>query len=186
MKQIIFIRHAKVQMDKSTPITAKMLKRWETAYNNAPIYQELPQNDVLHQAFSEVDYVVCSTLRRTIDSVELLGITVDESNALFNEATIPTLEGNWLKLRPTQWLVLFRILSLFGIGRWARTLKETKADAYQASQRLLELSTEHQTIILMGHGVMNWLIRKEMMKEGWRSNGKDAHGNWGMTTLTYG
>ena len=186
MKQIIFIRHAKVQMDKSSPITAKMLKSWETAYNNAPIFQELPQNDALHQAFNEVDFVVCSRLRRTIDSVELLGISVDESNTLFNEATIPTLEGKWIRLRPTQWLVLFRILSLFRIGRWARTLKETKADAYEASQRLLELSKEHQNIILMGHGVMNWLIRKELMKTGWRSEGKDDHRNWGLTTLTYG
>jgi hypothetical protein len=185
VKKITFIRHAKVDMDVNTPISARMLKSWENAYNSAPINQEIPQDENVHQAFTTVDYVVCSTLRRTSDSVELLGISVDESNALFNEATIPTLQGTRLKLKPTNWLVLFRILSLFGIGRWARTFKQTKEDARSATQRLLEISQEHRHIILMGHGVMNWMIRKELKKKGWKSKGKDAHGNWGVTTLQF-
>ena len=186
MKKITFLRHARVDMDSSTPITAKMLKSWEEAYNNAPIIKDIPQNKALHQIFDEVDYILSSTLRRTQDSIALLGRSVDESNVLFNEAQIPILDGHFIKLKPTSWLVLFRILSLVGFGRWAVTLKETKMQAKDASRVLLEQSKEHDNIILVGHGVMNWLIRKELLASDWKSEGKDAHGNWGMTVLFKG
>lgn len=171
-------------MDSSQPITAKMLKSWEEEYNTAPIIQEIPQNEALHQAFDEVDYIISSALKRAQDSVVLLGSAVDESNALFNEAQIPVLYGQYIKLKPTSWLVLFRLLSLIGFGRWAVTLKETKIQAKEASRVLLKFSEQHNNMILVGHGVMNWLIRKELLVSGWKSEGKDAHGNWGMTVLT--
>ncbi len=184
MKKITFVRHAKVDMDSSKPITAKMLKSWEDEYNTASIIQDIPKDKALYRAFDEVDYIISSTLRRSIDSVELVGKDVNEANALFNEAQIPVLEGQYIKLKPTSWLVLFRLLSLIGFGRWAVTLRETKIQAKEASKILLEHSEEHDNIILVGHGVMNWLIRKELLALAWKSEGKDAHGNWGMTVLT--
>ena len=129
MKKITFIRHAKVDMDSSKPITSRMLKSWEEAYNHAPIIQELPKDELLYQAFDEVDYVVTSTLRRTKDSVVLLDRSIDASNVLLNEAQIPALNGHLIKLKPTLWLVLFRLFSLVGFGRWAVVLKETKIQA---------------------------------------------------------
>jgi len=186
MKKITFVRHARVDMDSSTPISAKMLKSWEEAYNNAPIIKDIPQDEALHQVFDEVDYILSSTLRRTQDSIVLLGSSVDESNALFNEAQIPVLDGHFIKLKPTSWLVLFRIFSLVGSGRWAVTLKETKAQAKEASRVLLKLTEQHNNIVLVGHGVMNWLIRKELLASDWKNEGKDAHGNWGMTVLFKG
>ena len=183
MKKITFVRHAKVDMDSSKSITAKMLKSWEEEYNTAPIIQNIPQDEALHKVIAEVDYILSSTLRRTKDSIVLLGSSVDESNALFNEAQIPTLNGNFIKLKPTSWMVVFRLLSLVGFGRWAVTLKETKMQAKEASMLLLERSKEHDNIILVGHGVMNWLIRKELLDSDWKGEGKDAHGNWGMTVL---
>ena len=184
MKKITFIRHAKVDIASQKPITAKMLKSWEDAYNTAPIIQDIPQNEALYKVFDEVDFIMSSTLSRTKDSIVLLGSSVDESNALFNEAQIPTLNGNFIKLKPTSWMVVFRLLSLVGFGRWDVTLKETKVQAKEASRVLLKLSEEHDNVILMGHGVMNWLIRKELLALEWKGEGKDAHGNWGMTVLS--
>ena len=137
MKKITFIRHAKVNMDSSKPITSKMLKSWEDEYNTAPIIQDIPQDEAIYKVFDEVDFIMSSTLRRTKDSIVLLGSSVDESNALFNEAQIPTLHGHFLKLKPTSWMVVFRLLSLVGFGRWAVTLKETKMQAKEASILLL-------------------------------------------------
>lgn len=184
MKQIIFIRHAKVDMDSSKPIYAKSLKEWEEAYNSAPILNLLPEPELV-KSVHDADYVISSTHRRSIDSLRLLEVRIDEQNMLFNEAAIPALKGSLIKLKPTQWLVLFRLLSLLGAGRWARTLKETREDAKIAAQRLLELSQEYDKIVLMGHGVMNWLIRKELSKYRWKSDGKEVHGNWGCTVFVY-
>jgi broad specificity phosphatase PhoE len=129
--------------------------------------------------------VVSSTLRRTIDSLELLEVEIDEKSRLFNEAAIPMLNGRFVKLKPVHWLVLFRLLSLMGIGRWASTLRKSRAEAQKAAERLSELSAEHDYIVLMGHGVTNWLIRKAMLKKGWRRESREAHGNWGCTVICF-
>jgi broad specificity phosphatase PhoE len=183
VKQITFIRHAKVDMDSGKPIYAKELLAWEEAYNSAPIITDPLPEDALVGGIKRADYVVSSRLRRAIDSLELLEIEIDEKNRLFNEAAIPALGGRLFKLKPAHWLALFRLLSLIGVGRWARTLRETKADARKAAERLSELSAQHDHIVLMGHGVMNWLIRKELKREGWGSEGREVHGNWGSTVL---
>jgi broad specificity phosphatase PhoE len=161
-----------------------MLKHWENQYNSAPIIQNTPLNEALLTAFNEADIIISSTLKRTKDSITILGHSVDISDAVFNEAQIPDLDGSFLKLRPSSWLVLFRLLSLAGVGRWAKTLKDTKDQAKDASRLLLKLSEDHDNIILMGHGVMNWLIRKELLKLDWQKEGKDEHRNWGMTVLS--
>ncbi|MDM5271888.1 hypothetical protein PGH07_06835 [Sulfurovum sp. zt1-1] len=185
MKQITFIRHAKVDMDSSKPIYAKELVAWEEAYNNAPIISDdFPHGELIGRIRS-ADYVVSSTLRRAIDSLELLEVEINETNELFNEAAIPSLHGRLFKLKPVHWLVLFRLLSLLGVGRWARTLRDTKLNAQKAAQRLSQLSSQHDHIILMGHGVMNWLIRKELSQSGWRRESKEIHGNWGSNVVFF-
>ncbi|UFH60109.1 hypothetical protein [Sulfurovum mangrovi] len=184
MKQITFIRHAKVDMDSSQPICAKELCFWEEAYNSAPIVTDVRPGDTLIESLKGADYVVSSRLRRAIDSLELLEVEIDEKSQLFNEAAIPLLNGRFLKLKPTYWLILFRLLSLTGVGRWASTLRENEMDAQKAARRLSELSAKHDHIVLMGHGVMNWLIRKELKRNGWRSEGREVHGNWGSTVLS--
>ncbi|MFT7878965.1 MAG: hypothetical protein ABXS91_01110 [Sulfurimonas sp.] len=185
LKQITFIRHAKVDMDSSRFICSNELSAWEAAYNSAPIITDDLPEDALVEAIKRADYVVSSRLRRAVDSLELLEVEINEKNILFNEAAIPALNGRRLKMKPLHWLMLFRILSLIGVGRWARTLKETKADAQKAAYRLSVLSDQHDHIVLMGHGVMNWLIRNALKRDGWRSEGREVHGNWGSTVLVY-
>ncbi|HEO97941.1 MAG: hypothetical protein JW682_06775 [Campylobacterales bacterium] len=185
MKRITFIRHAKVDMDSSLPIYARELAAWEERYNSAPIVTDLLPEDALIQRIRSADYVVSSTLKRSIDSLELLEVEIDEKSRLFNEAAIPMLNGRFVKLKPVHWLVLFRLLSLMGIGRWARTLRKSRAEVQKAAERLSELSAEHDHIVLMGHGVTNWLIRKELYKKGWRAEEQEVHRNWGSTVLSY-
>lgn len=185
MKRITFIRHAKVDMDSSRPIYARELAAWEEAYNTAPIVTNLLPGDELIRELRDADYVISSTLRRSIDSLKLLEVEIDECNVLFDEAAIPVLNGRFVKLRPVAWLMLFRLLSLLGIGRWANTLRESRADAKKAADRLLHLSNRHDHIVLMGHGVMNWLIRKELSKNGWERKSREMHGNWGSNELFF-
>ncbi|MDD3592810.1 MAG: hypothetical protein PHO65_09215 [Sulfurovum sp.] len=185
MKRITFIRHAKVDMDSSRPICARELAAWEEAYNTAPIVTDLLPGDALLESLRSADYVVSSRLRRSIDSLKLLEVEINECDTLFNEAAIPALNGRFIKLKPVHWLVLFRMLSLLGIGRWAKRLRESRAEAQKAAERLSEFSVEHDHIVLMGHGVMNWLIRKELYKKGWKRKSREVHGNWGCTVMFF-
>ena len=96
---------------------------------------------------------------------------------------IPNVNIPFLKLKPKTWLVVLRVLLLFGLGKKDVSLKASKLQAEEAAKRLLELSYEFESVVLVGHGGMNWLIRKVLMKEGWRLEPNSSNRNWGMTIL---
>ena len=183
MKQIILIRHAKVDIDNSQKMGSLELSHWVDTYDIAPIdTNSLPseQTKVLVQS---ADVVLTSTLRRAIDSAGVLDAEVHEKNSFFNEAGIPEVKFPFIKLKPKSWLVILRVLLLLGLGKKDTSLKASKAQAEMAAKRLLALSLEHDNVALIGHGGMNWLIRKVLMKEGWVLEGKPSNANWGVTVL---
>jgi broad specificity phosphatase PhoE len=184
MKQIILIRHAKVDIDHSEKINADSLKIWVELYDTANIVTDsLPAQETINVAKS-ADVLVTSSLRRTIDSAKVLGVDIYESNAVFNEALISEVNIPFLKLKPKSWLALLRVLFLLGLGKKDASLKASKLQAKKAIERLLELSDGHESVVLVGHGGMNWFIRKALMKEGWSLDPKVSSKNWGMTVLT--
>lgn len=183
MKQIILIRHAKVDMDNSQKITSASLKSWVDAYDDADIHPEsLPPQELMDLVDSS-SVVLTSSLKRAIDSAKILGIDIYEENTVFNEAKIPDVGIPLLKFKPKTWLAILRVLSLFGLGKKGTSLKASKTEAQKAVIRLEELSLEYDTVVLVGHGGMNWLIRKVLMKEGWNLQPNASNKNWGVTIL---
>ena len=183
MKQIILIRHAKVDSDNSEKINASSLKDWVEAYDVAKIHADsLPSEETI-DIVKNADVVLTSSLKRAIDSAKVLGVDIYESNAVFNEALIPEVNIPFLKLKPKSWLVILRVLLLLGLGKKDATLKASKLQAKKAMEHLLELSDEHESVVLVGHGGMNWLIRKELLKEGWNLEPNASNKNWGITVL---
>ena len=81
--------------------------------------------------------------------------------------------------------MILRFLLLFGFGKKDASLRASKLQAKEAGKRLLKLSDECDSVVLVGHGGMNWLIHKILMKEGWRLEPNDSNKNWGMTVLTF-
>jgi len=182
-RQITLIRHAKVDIDNSQKIDARSLPKWIKEYDTAPIDAEsLPTQETI-VLVQNANVVLTSTLRRASDSAKVLGVDVYEQNKLFNEADIPKVNIPYLKLKPKIWLVILRLMLLFGLGKKDASLKASKAQAKKAAQRLLELSAEHEHVVLVGHGGMNWLIRQVLVKEGWKLEGKGSHDNWGVSVL---
>ena len=179
MKQIILIRHAKVDIDNTKKIDSLSLKKWVELYDSAPIVSEsLPTEDTITLA-QNADVVVTSTLRRAIDSAKVLGVEVHTQNALFNEAAIPEIVIPYLKLKPKSWLVILRLMLLLGLGKKETSLKASKVQAEKAAMQLETLIKEHDKVALVGHGGMNWLIGKALVQSGWVQEGKSGHNNWG-------
>ena len=59
-----------------------------------------------------------------------------------------------------------------------------KARAKQANRTLIELAETHQKVLVVGHGLFNHLLAKELRKSGWqgpRSLGK-KHWEFGSYT----
>ena len=183
MKQIILIRHAKVDIANNEKIDSASLKHWVEAYDTAYIHiDSLPSKETIDAA-KNADVMLTSVLSRAVDSAKVLGVDIFESNVVFNEAKIPDVNIPFLKLKPKTWLVVLRVLLLFGLGKKDTSLQASKQQAKNASKRLHELSMKYDSIVLIGHGGMNWLIRKALLKEGWNLGPKASNKNWGMTVL---
>ena len=181
MKQIILIRHAKVDIDNTKKIDSLALKKWVELYDSAPIVSEsLPTEETICLA-QNADVVVTSTLKRAIDSAKVLGVEVHTQNVLFNEAAIPEIVIPYLKLKPKSWLVILRLMLLFGVGKKETSLKGSKVQAKKAAIELEILTKEYTNVALVGHGGMNWLIGKVLTQENWAQKGKAGHDNWAAT-----
>ncbi len=183
MKKIILIRHAKVNIGNSQKIDSSSLKKWVEAYDMTNIDADsLPSKETINMVNS-ADVVLTSSLKRAIDSAKVLDVNIHESNAIFNEATVLQVNIPFFKFKPKAWLVILRVLLLFGLGKEGASLKASKLQAKKAMKYLLELPDEYESVVLVGHGGMNWLIRKELMKEGWSLEPNASNKNWGIIIL---
>jgi len=176
---ITLIRHAKVLAKEDKRLHASEMPRWVEHYNTAPIDGTLPKSTVI-QHIKNANIVVASSLSRTHDSLALLGVEANATESIFNELEVPAGKIPYIKLYPRQWLVILRLMMLVGMGKGSSSLKASKTRAVKAANDLIALTQTKQSIALMGHGGMNWLIAKVLEKEGW-SCIEDAHSskNWG-------
>ncbi len=184
IKKITLIRHAKVKMDNKTKIDATALPQWIYDYDHASLDEESLAPKETIEAVENADFVLTSKLQRTIDTAYLLGLEINEQNELFDEATVPTINIPFLKFRPVTWLTLIRIFLLFELTKKRSRIKESRDDAKKATEHLVTLTSKYDNIVVVGHAGKNWLIRKELLKMGWRLEVKSSNRNWGVTVLT--
>jgi broad specificity phosphatase PhoE len=152
---------------------------WVEHYNTAPIEETLPE-DARIDHIKRANVVVASSLSRTHDSLALLGVVPSVRDGVFDEAEVPLGKIPYIKLYPRQWLVVLRLMMLVGMGKGSSSLKASKSRAVKAAKDLIALAQSKQSVALMGHGGMNWLIAKALEKEGWDCV-EDAQSskNWG-------
>ena len=84
----------------------------------------------------------------------------------------------YIKLNVKVWLVIFRILWFLGYSKNSESYKTSKQRAQNASKRLIELSKKQNTIVLVGHGVMNKLIGQNLVSNNWKNTKKSKNSNW--------
>jgi len=176
---ITLIRHAKVLAKEDKKLHAFEVQQWVEHYNTAPIVETLPQSAVIQQ-IKHANVVVASSLSRTHDSLALVGVKPSVKDSVFDEAEVPPGKIPCIKLYPRQWLVVLRLMMLVGMGKKSSSLKASKSRASKAANDLIVLAQTKHSVVLMGHGGMNWLIAKALEKEGWDC-AEDAHSskNWG-------
>jgi broad specificity phosphatase PhoE len=176
---ITLIRHAKVLAKEDTRLYASEVPGWVEHYNEAPIEETLPEDAVIQQ-IKRANVVVETSLSRTHDSLVLLGVEANVRDSVFDEAEVPSGKIPYIKLYPRQWLVVLRLMMLVGMGKGSSSLKASKSRAIQAANELIVLAQRKESVVLMGHGGMNWLIAKALEKEGW-SCIEDGYSskNWG-------
>ena len=178
MQKIILLRHGEVDIKDYQNISAHQFGKWINEYNYSDIKSDFSSKDEIKNLLNETDILICSNLKRSIQSIEIFDKIPFETNDVFNEAELPFSNWSLIKLNPKVWLIFFRILWLFGYSQNCESYKETKQRAKKATEELIELSKKNKTVILAGHGIMNKLIQKELILQKWNETKKAKSNNW--------
>lgn len=178
MKRIILLRHGEVDITNNKSISSKEFKKWIMQYDNSDIKSEFSSKNEISSLLNEADILICSKLKRSIQSLEIFDKLAFESSEIFNEVQLPSFNTKLVKLKAKTWLVFFRLLWFFGYSKNCESYKSTKQRAQKAALKLMQLSTEHETVVLVGHGIMNKLIQKELILNKWKKTNKSQNKNW--------
>ena len=176
------MRHGKPVLAQRGWIAPAEMEGWIEHYNLSEVEKHGVPAASLKLANSAT-VVVTSTARRALSSVQALGRTPFAVDAAFCEAQLPFALWRFPRLPPLLWAAFFRLAWLFGYSRGSDSIQVTKARAKIAALKLTSLS-EKDAVLLVGHGVMNRLIAKELVALGW--SGTTQHENKYWSASVYG
>jgi broad specificity phosphatase PhoE len=177
--QIILVRHARPAFDTSAKVRGSELREAIAAYDASGIdahvsAQPMPDRPVV---------LVTSDLRRAVESAKAFfpRLEVSATDALYREAGLPSripLLGDRIRLRFSSFVVAMRVLWLLGLESDVEHYRQARQRAEHAAEKLVELASPTNCVILVGHGFLNRLIGRTLRKQGWhaaRSQG-DGYG----------
>ena len=143
-----------------------------TGSEQAPLDVTLLPPPALAVLAASAGCIVTSTLRRSVESAALLapGRAII-SDPLFAEAGMPLPAADRQAVRPRHWNVTGRIAWVLGWSRGRETWRAARHRAHQAAARLDQLAHEHDSVLLVGHGLLNLLIQRALRAAGWSAGG---------------
>lgn len=177
--KIILLRHGKPILPHFDKMTGSEFNNWIDAYNNAALDNDCPPTDEALAISKSCNYAICSTLRRSIESSKELGLmkTVEISNG-FIEAGLPSYNVFNLKFSNNFWLIFFRALWLLGCSPGAESYPQAKLRAKKCANKLVLTAEANESVIFVGHGILNKLISKELIRLGWQKPSENKNSYW--------
>ncbi|WP_339547715.1 histidine phosphatase family protein [Pseudomonas sp. RA_35y_Pfl2_P32] len=177
------MRHGQPALANVTKVSALEMKDWIEHYNRSEITQQPIPNASLQLA-AYATTIVSSSAPRALTSVQALGLKPALVDALFCEAQLPF--GHWKRprLSPFTWAFILRILWLCGYSGGVESAGTAKMRASKAAERLQSLTREG-SVLLLGHGFMNRMIAKQLVKDGWVRQKRNGSQYWSATVYQY-
>ncbi len=184
--KIILIRHGKPDIPSFGKLKASELSQWIRSYNSSGIKKEhMPSREAIVMAAS-CNVTACSNLPRSIDSAEALGIKkINYAEPIFREVELPYAGWTFLKLSPNIWAVIFRMLWFFGYSPHIESLSSAKIRVAEATEKLKKIAQEHGSVLLVGHGMTNRFIAKELLFNGWQGPTNPGKQYWEFGVYEY-
>ena len=183
--QIVLLRHGKVNYPPIQILSAAGFSHWVNEYNSNGLDTASQPTPGAISIASQVNAVVCSDLPRSLESAQALQVNnVVLSDALFKEADLPVANWRFPLLSIRIWVIIFRLAWLFGYSSNSESFKEAKARAIKATLKLIELAEEHQSVLFVGHGLMNRFITSQLIKHGWKGPKTPGRKYWDYDVFT--
>lgn len=187
---IYLVQHGKPAV-WSAPKYARMIPGREFAqfledYNHTGINSNVAPPVTLVAAAANMNVLFCSSLFRAVQSFRTLAPDRQVlTDPVFNEAAFPSGFNTAVFFPPIIWMIISRTLWRIGFSQEVESYKDTLKRAKNAAKILHEAALQHQKVMLLGHGLMNVLIRKELCSSGWKFSGRPSFSFWGFHRLSW-
>ena len=176
--EIVLARHGKPKLDRRAWVTPRQMAEWIRRYNSSDVLTTEVPPAALKKA-EECGIVASSTLRRCVQSAQRVAPNREiATEQVFCEAGLPHSRWGFPPLPLPAWFFIFRVAWFWGYSANAEPLSGAKARARSAAAKLAELAEQHQSVFVVGHGIMTMLIARQLLLLGWRGPKRPANGYW--------
>jgi len=176
--EIILMRHGKPAYEGSPKVTSHEMANWITEYDISDTGDNMPPESSKRLASSALQ-IISSPLPRTLSSLRALGCEPDVVDEAFREADLPVFAIPGIRLSPSLWAALFRVMWICGFSRKVESMRIAKRRAKHAANILVRCAKiSDGPVLLMGHGVMNRLIARELRSLGLKEHRCQGNGYW--------
>ena len=166
--EIVLVRHGRPALPPQRPISGRTIGEWVRAYDEVGITEGAPPEN-LARLVATAGCVVTSDLRRSVESARRLASSCDvRVDPELREAPLPESLGLTMRMPPGVWLVLARVVWWL---RWCAIEEDvdaTRQRADRVASRLCALAGEHGSVAVVGHGIFNRYVARQLVKRGWR------------------
>ena len=166
--RITILRHGVPDLSGWGKIHSSSMPEWIKAYNSAGVKNSPHSSCQAMIADGKHNFIVCSNLPRSIHSAQIIGYqTPHLVDAIFREAELPDIQIPIIRLAPHSWSVVFRVFWFAGVSKKVESLELFKQRISLAAEKLVQLAKQHDSILLVGHGIINRFLAKELIAKGW-------------------
>lgn len=157
--QIILYRHAEPTVSINEKIRGCDFSKWVQRYNESGI-------KTIKNIQDKEKVIYTSDLLRSIETGQMIGENIIAS-PLSREAGIPLIKFPAINIKAQYWLIMARILWLLGVKTGCESFSDAKVRAKEAVDWFENILSKEERIVVVGHGFMNRLIKKELLNRGW-------------------
>ncbi len=177
--EIILMRHGEPQHRGEPKVSCREMAEWIDSYNLSSTGSDRPPEMAQILVYRALTFL-SSPLPRALSSLKTLGCEPGLIDEVFREAELPVFRIPGLRLSPFYWAALFRVLWLCGLSGEAECVSVAKKRAAKAAEILVTAAKGSDgPVLLMGHGIINRFIAKELIASGWKEQTRTGKGYWG-------
>lgn len=185
--KIVLARHGRPDWDFKTPIPGHGLGAWLRGENAAPLDPSSLPTAELQQLAREASRVIATPLRRSAESAPLLAPPVAPIvDAHFQEPDLPSALRTSVRLSPDIWAFLARTAWFLGWSPDVETFRAMRARASAAATILVAHAEAEGMVLVVGHGLINFFIARQLCRRGWRGPRFTLQRHWSFSVYERG
>ena len=176
---IVLVRHGKPTVTAQEWINGHEVPRFVSRYQAARISRNSLPSRELRLLVQSAKAVFTSDLPRSIHSAQILEPSIPVvSNSIFREIEFMFHFPTNLYLPAIIWIILARLLWGLGYSPDSYSQLDAKNQAKQATDFLEQRFSEIGSTVLVGHGLTNLFIARELRKRGWHGPRTPNMAHW--------